>query len=49
MCKGGTPLNKIFLGNVQRFSEDIDIDIFFKKRLEKDDKIEFIKDNIMPL
>lgn len=49
ICKGVTPLNKIFLGNVQRFSEDIDMDIFFKKRLEKDDKIEFIKDNIMPL
>jgi predicted nucleotidyltransferase component of viral defense system len=49
ICKGGTPLNKIFLGNVQRFSEDIDMDIFFKKKLEKDDKILFIKDNIMPL
>jgi len=49
ICKGGTPLNKIFLGNVQRFSEDIDMDIFFKKKLEKDDKVQFIRDNIMPL
>jgi len=49
ICKGGTSLNKVFLGKVQRFSEDIDMDIFFKMTLEKDDKIQFIKDNIIPL
>ncbi|HEY8109337.1 MAG TPA: nucleotidyl transferase AbiEii/AbiGii toxin family protein [Candidatus Nitrosotenuis sp.] len=49
ICKGGTSLNKVFLGKVQRFSEDIDMDIFFKENLERDDKIQFIKDNIIPL
>ena len=49
ICKGGTPLNKIFLGNVQRFSEDIDMDIFFKKKLEREEKIQFIKDNVISL
>jgi predicted nucleotidyltransferase component of viral defense system len=47
ICKGGTPLNKVFLQKVQRFSEDIDIDIFFKDKTEREDKIQFIKDNIM--
>lgn len=47
ICKGGTPLSKIFLGKVQRFSEDIDLDIFFKKELSREEKIQFIKDNII--
>lgn len=47
ICKGGTPLNKIFFGKVQRFSEDLDMDIFFKNKLEREDKIQFIKDNII--
>lgn len=49
ICKGGTPLNKIFFGNVQRFSEDIDMDIFFKRKLGREDKIQFIKKNIIIL
>jgi hypothetical protein len=49
ICKGGTPLNKVFLGKVQRFSEDIDMDIFFKKKMERDEKIQFIKDKIIPV
>ena len=49
ICKGGTPLNKIFFGSVQRFSEDIDMDIFFKKKVQREDKIRFIKDNIISL
>ncbi len=47
ICKGGTPLSKIFLGDVQRFSEDIDLDIFFEDEKSKNEKIEFIKDNII--
>lgn len=43
ICKGGTSLNKIYLGDIQRFSEDIDLDIFFKDGRSKDEKIEFIK------
>jgi predicted nucleotidyltransferase component of viral defense system len=42
-------LSKGLVEKFQRFSEDIDMDIFFKKKLEKDDKIQFIKDNIMPI
>ncbi len=49
ICKGGTPLNKIFFGKVQRFSEDIDMDIFFKNKVEREYKIQFIKDNIISL
>ena len=49
ICKGSTSLNKIFLGELQRFSEDLDFDIFFNKELSKDEKIQFIKDNIMPV
>ncbi|HEX9845920.1 MAG TPA: nucleotidyl transferase AbiEii/AbiGii toxin family protein [Candidatus Nitrosotenuis sp.] len=49
ICKGGTSLNKVFLGRVQRFSEDLDMDIFFKKRLEREEKIQFIKNKIIPL
>ena len=47
ICKGGTPLNKIYLGDIQRFSEDIDLDIFFKDDRSKDEKIEFITNNII--
>ncbi len=47
ICKGGTPLNKIFLGELQRFSEDLDFDIFFKKKVEREEKIQFIKDNVI--
>ncbi|MGI0045727.1 MAG: nucleotidyl transferase AbiEii/AbiGii toxin family protein [Nitrosotalea sp.] len=49
ICKGGTPINKIFFGRVQRFSEDIDMDIFFKKKVQREDKIRFIKENIISL
>jgi len=49
ICKGGTPLNKVYLGKVQRFSEDIDMDIFFKDKKEREDKIQFIKDKIIPI
>ena len=47
ICKGGTALNKIYLGGMQRFSEDIDLDIFFKDGRSKDEKIEFIKNNVI--
>ena len=47
ICKGGTSLNKIYLGDIQRFSEDIDMDIFFKDDRSKDEKIEFIKNNVI--
>lgn len=47
ICKGGTSLNKIYLGDIQRFSEDIDLDIFFKDNRSKDEKIEYIKNNII--
>ena len=33
--KGGTALNKIYLGEMQRFSEDIDFDCFYKNKEEK--------------
>lgn len=49
ICKGGTTLNKVFLGRVQRFSEDLDLDMFFKKSIEREEKIQFIKDSIIPL
>ena len=47
ICTGGTSLNKIYLGGIQRFSEDIDLDIFFKDNRSKDEKIKFIKNNII--
>ncbi len=47
VCKGGTSLNKVYLGHIQRFSEDIDLDIFFKDDRSKDEKIEFIKNNVI--
>jgi len=47
--KGGTSLNKVFLGKVQRFSEDLDMDIFFKKKLGREEKIQFIKDRVIPI
>jgi len=47
ICKGGTTINKIFLGELQRFSEDLDFDIFFNMELSRDEKIQFIKDNII--
>ena len=46
-CKGGTSLNKIYLGKTQRFSEDIDFDIFFKDDRSKNEKIDFLKNNII--
>lgn len=49
ICKGGTALNKVFLGRVQRFSEDLDMDIFFKRTLEREEKIQFIKETIISL
>ena len=51
ICKGGTSLNKIYFGDMQRFSEDIDLDVFFKKDyMTRDEKIEFIRNNlIVPL
>lgn len=35
ICKGGTSLNKVFLGKVQRFSEDIDMISSLKKSWKK--------------
>jgi len=48
VCKGGTALNKIFLGKLQRFSEDLDFDAFFSKAsLDRDEKTNFLQENIM--
>ena len=49
VCKGGTALNKIFLGPMQRFSEDIDFDIFFKQEATRREKIGYIEGQILPL
>jgi len=47
ICKGGTSLNKIHLGDIQRFSEDIDLDVFFKDDRSKDEKTKFVKNNVV--
>jgi len=47
VSKGGTALNKIYLPGVQRFSEDLDFDAFFKENMERSRKIEFLKDELM--
>lgn len=49
VCKGGTALNKIFLGGLQRFSEDLDFDVFFSADSGKDrsERIGFLQDNII--
>jgi len=39
VCKGGTALNKIYFHGVQRFSEDLDLDIFFRGELPRREKI----------
>jgi predicted nucleotidyltransferase component of viral defense system len=49
VCKGGTALNKVYFGPVQRFSEDIDLDIFFQQDINRRERIEFIKSQILPL
>jgi len=45
--KGGTVLNKVFLKGMQRFSEDLDFDTFFKGKLSKKEKIAFLKNRIL--
>ena len=45
VCKGGTSLNKIYFDKVQRFSEDLDLDIFFRDDRSKDEKVEFIREH----
>jgi len=47
VSKGGTALNKIFLGESQRFSEDLDFDAFFKRDLDRSQKIIFLQENVM--
>lgn len=47
ICKGGTVLNKVFLRGTQRFSEDIDFDAFFKKKVSKREKIAFLNNNVL--
>ncbi|MEM2914447.1 MAG: nucleotidyl transferase AbiEii/AbiGii toxin family protein [Candidatus Bathyarchaeia archaeon] len=47
ICKGGTVLNKVFLKGMQRFSEDLDFDAFFKGELSKKEKIVFLEDRIL--
>lgn len=44
--KGGTALNKIYLGDVQRFSEDIDFDCFYEDKKEEKIKglVEIVKE-----
>lgn len=47
-CKGGTAINKAHLGGLQRFSEDVDLDIFFREGMSRDEKVRFIRESIMP-
>jgi len=47
VCKGGTALNKIYLGGVQRFSEDLDFDAFFEGSLTRRQKLEFLQQNLI--
>ena len=47
VCKGGTALNKIYLPGVQRFSEDLDFDAFFKGSVARSRKIEFLQSELM--
>lgn len=49
VCKGGTALNKIFFGGLQRFSEDLDFDAFFSadSGLDRSGKIGFLQDNVL--
>jgi len=47
ICKGGTVLNKVFLKGTQRFSEDVDFDAFFKKKINKKEKIVFLDENVL--
>ena len=47
VCKGGTALNKIYLSGVQRFSEDLDFDAFFKGSVARNRKIEFLQSEVM--
>jgi len=49
VSKGGTALNKIYLGPLQRFSEDLDLDILFEEELDRKEKIEFVKSRVFPL
>jgi len=49
VCKGGTSLNKIYLGPLQRFSEDIDMDIIFEQEMVRKEKIELVKRMVLPL
>lgn len=47
VCKGGTALNKIYLSGVQRFSEDLDFDAFFKGNVARTSKIAFLQSQLM--
>lgn len=49
VCKGETALNKIFLGKLQRFSEDLDFDAFFSANsdLDRNKKIRLLQENII--
>jgi predicted nucleotidyltransferase component of viral defense system len=47
VCKGGTALNKTYLPGVQRFSEDLDFDAFFKGSVTRSRKIEFLQNELI--
>jgi predicted nucleotidyltransferase component of viral defense system len=47
VSKGGTALNKIYLRGVQRFSEDLDFDAFFKGSTTRSRNIEFLQNELM--
>jgi predicted nucleotidyltransferase component of viral defense system len=47
VCKGGTALNKIYLPGVQRFSEDLDFDAFFKGSVSRSRKIKFLQSELI--
>lgn len=47
VSKGGTALNKICLLGVQRFSEDLDFDAFFKGSTTRSRKIKFLQTELM--
>ncbi|MCS4541222.1 MAG: nucleotidyl transferase AbiEii/AbiGii toxin family protein [Euryarchaeota archaeon] len=47
ICKGGTVLNKVFLKGIGRFSEDLDFDAYFTKKLSKKEKMAFLDKNVL--
>lgn len=47
VAKGGTAINKVYFHGCQRFSEDLDFDAAFKKKLTKSEKIFFLNEHVI--